>query len=318
MEQHKSDKGKNKSHKKTYVVLGITLGALSLAGLGYWYFKGRKGASVEDKDNDLFHQAANESSESSASSTSSYVPKTNTPKTISSSGFPIKYNSKGELVKQIQNELIKKYGVQILPKYGADGHYGKELEAALTSKGFAKVIDITEYNKILALNSTTTPAANPASTTTDTKIDIAKNIWLYASTKNLTKLLEQLKRIKTVEEYTGVNELFKTIRLNGIRQTIVNGTLSSFSDDTSKQIIRAEFLRMGLKYDGAKWSLSGIPERRLITKVPTTIRSFSNAALDVPANTLLGVEVGRTGDRTTFRTINHELLTVPSKHIQYV
>lgn len=318
MNTQKSDKANQskRSNKKVYVVLGITLGALSLAGLGYWYFKNKREDVNELEESNIPEHKVEETSIPAIQQPKISAPKTSTP----TSKFPIKYGSKGELVKQIQTELIKKYGAQIMPKYGADGYYGKEMETALTSKGFAKVIDVAEYNRILALNTTTTPVTNTASAaiTTDTKIDIAKNVWLYASTKNLTKLLEQLKRIKTVEDYKGVNELFKTIRLNGIRQTIVNGTLSSFSDATSKQIIRAEFLRMGLKYDGAQWSLSGIPERRLITKMPTTIRSFSNAELDVPANTLLGVEVGKTGDRTTFKTINHELLTVPTKHIQYV
>jgi|JI10StandDraft_1071094.scaffolds.fasta_scaffold09366_18 peptidoglycan hydrolase-like protein with peptidoglycan-binding domain len=319
MEKNKSNTGKEKgkSNKKTYVVLGITLGTLSLAGLGYWYFKGRKGAKVENTDSDLFQQVANESSSTtSASHTYSSAPKTS----MSNTGFPIKFNSKGELVKQIQNELIKKYGEQILPKYGADGHYGKELEAALTSKGFSKTIDFAKFNKILALNTTSsTPAAAiPPSSSTTNKIDIAKNIWLHTTYKNLQKLLEQLKRIKNVEEYKGVNDLFKTIRLFGVRQTIVNGTLNNFSDDTSKQLIRQEFIRMGLKYDGSKWSLSGVYSRQLITKSPTTIRSSSNAELHVPENTLLGVEIESIGGLTKFKTINHELLTVPTKHIQYV
>ncbi|MBK6834055.1 MAG: hypothetical protein IPG89_07195 [Bacteroidetes bacterium] len=141
---------------------------------------------------------------------------------------------------------------------------------------------------------------------------------MHTTYKNLTKLLEQLKRIKNVEEYKGVNDLFKTIRLFGVRQTIVNGTLNNFSDDTSKQLIRQEFIRMGLKYDGSKWSLSGVYSRQLITNSPTTIRSNSNAELDVPENTLLGVEIKSIGGLTTFKTINHELLTVPTKHINYV
>ena len=49
---------KTQSNKKTYVVLGIALGTLSLAGFGYWYFKGRKGAVIENKDTDLFHNMA--------------------------------------------------------------------------------------------------------------------------------------------------------------------------------------------------------------------------------------------------------------------
>ncbi len=305
------------SNKNTYVFLGIALGTLSLAGLGYWYFKGRK---QNDGENNESYSVNQEVEQSETTATPSYIPAPNISNPVNS--FPIKFGSKGDLVKQIQNELLKKYGKAILPKYGADGYYGKELESALISKGFPKTIDLAEFNKILAINTKgsepNTTNSSELATSTKEKIDIAKNVWLFCTTKNLSKLLEQLKRIKTVEDYKGVNDLFKTIRLDGVRQTIVNGTLNSFSDDTSKQLIRQEFIRVGLKYDGDKWSLSGLYSRQLKTKVPTTIRSFSNAELTVPENTLLGVEITSFGGITTFKTINHELLTVPTNHIKYV
>jgi peptidoglycan hydrolase-like protein with peptidoglycan-binding domain len=306
---------KTQSNKKTYVVLGIALGTLSLAGFGYWYFKGRKGAVIENKDTDLFHNMA-----------SNTPPTLTTPTTkpsTASNQFPLKLNSKGDLVKQLQNELIKKYGSSILPKFGADGFFGKELETALVSKGFSKTVDSTEFNQIVALNSSTSetataPTKSGLSDTVKENINITKNIWLYSSTKNLAKLLEQLKRITTIEEYKAVNDLFKTIRLHGVRQTIVNGTLNSFSDDTSKQLIRLEFTRIGLKYDGDKWTLSGFFKRQIFTRQPTVIRNRYNAQLEVPTNTILGEEQDSINGITTFRTINNEVLTVPTKHIHYV
>ncbi|MBK6834054.1 MAG: hypothetical protein IPG89_07190 [Bacteroidetes bacterium] len=71
--------------------------ALSLAGLGYWYFKGRKGAKVENTDSDLFQQVANESTSTTSHTSYSPAPKTS----VTNTGFPIKFNSKGEL-KQIR------------------------------------------------------------------------------------------------------------------------------------------------------------------------------------------------------------------------
>jgi peptidoglycan hydrolase-like protein with peptidoglycan-binding domain len=265
---------KSQSNKKTYVVLGIALGTLSLAGFGYWYYKGRKGATVENKDTDLFHNIANNET------TNSPIHNTKPSTSTSNNSFPIKLNSKGDLVKQIQNELIKKYGNTILPKYGADGYFGKELETALISKGFSKTIDLANFNKVIALNTSVSeplviPPIKGLSEAAQEKIDIAKNIWLYSITKNLTALLEQLKRMASIDEYKGVNDLFKTIRLQGVRQTIVNGTLNSFSDDTSKQFIRQEFTRIGLKYDGDKWTLSGFFKRQIFTKHPTVIRNRS-------------------------------------------
>jgi hypothetical protein len=245
---------KTKSNNKKYVVVGVVLGTLGLAGFGYWYFVGRKGTVVENKDTDLFRNLEN-------NDTSTLPVHTPAPSAINNT-FPLKLNTKGELVKQLQTELIKKYGATILPKYGADGYFGKELETALVTKGYTKTIDVATFTKIVGLNSSTSETDTSApkeglSTTAKENIDIVKNSWLYCTTRNLTKLLTELKRISTIEEYKGVNNLFKTIRLRGIRQTLVNGTLSSFSDDTSKQLIRAEFMRIGLKYDGDKWSLSG-------------------------------------------------------------
>lgn len=306
---------KTQSNKKTYVVLGIALGTLSLAGLGYWYFKGRKGAVIENKDTDLFHNMANNDTPT--------LPTHTTKPSTTSSQFPLKLNSKGDLVKQLQNELIKKYGKAILPKYGADGYFGKELETALASKGFSKTVDATEFNKVVALNSSASetgnkPTKNGLSDKVKENIDITKNIWLYSSIKNLTKLLEQLKRINSIDEYKAVNDLFKTIRLHEVRQTIVNGTLNSFSDDTSKQLIRQEFTRIGLKYDGDKWTLSGFFKRQIFTRQPTVIRNRYNAQLEVPSNTILGEEEDSMNGITSFRTINNEVLTVPTKHINYV
>ncbi|MBA3706535.1 MAG: hypothetical protein H0W84_11750, partial [Bacteroidetes bacterium] len=180
-------------------------------------------------------------------------------------------------------------------------------------------IDETTFNKIIALNTPVAPALKNGLTPEQTaQIDIVKNIWLYSTTKKLTPLLEQLKRISNVTSYIKVNELFKTIRLNGVKQTIVNGTLSIFSDDTSKHLLRAEFLRIGLKYDGDKWSLSGLTEKQIITNQETTICSLKGSTLEVPPQTILGIEVGRIRNLTKFRTLDNQILSVPTKHIQYV
>lgn len=308
------------SNKKPLIVLGITLGTISLAGLGYWYFIGRKDATENNETANTTNNTNNED-----------VPKLPKPNNSThqvsipiKDNFPLQLKSKGDKIKQIQNELIKKYGKDILPKFGADGQFGKELETALVSKGFSKIIDADSFAKLLALNSVapvSPPITEPKkglSEENSNRIDIAKNLWLNTATKKLNPLLDQLKRIKTVEEYKAVNDLFKTIRLKGIRQTIVNGTLNSFTDATSKQLIRQEFYRIGLKYDGDKWTLSGFFKRQLIAKQNTTIRSNTGAELEIPENTLLGIEVESINGITSFQTITNELLTVPTKHIDYV
>lgn len=98
------------------------------------------------------------------------------------------------------------------------------------------------------------------------RIDIAKNLWLYCTTKKLDSVLSQLDRIANVSEYTKVNAMFKTIPLKGKKQTIVSGVLTSFSDATSKQLINAALRKIGLKYndDSGQWSLSGLEEAAII------------------------------------------------------
>ena len=303
---------KSNPKKSPYVFLGITLGVLSLAGIGYWYFKGRKGTDTEEVNTNL-----------------TYDEPATPPKHIVStpskkSGFPLKLHSKGTLVKQLQEALLKKYGKSILPKYGADGDFGSELEYALASKSFMRVIDEAEYTKIMAALSTTThqdylkQQFSKLTNEVKVNVNITRNIWLYTTTKKLNELIIELKRIPDVSAYKKINELFLKVIQNGVHKTIVNACLDSFEDDTSLQLIRAEFIRMGLKYNGEQWALEGRFNRRIITRQPTIIRNNSNAELEVPENTMLGIEVESVSGITTFRDINRELLTVPTKHINYV
>lgn len=320
-------KKENKNPKKTkFILLGITAGVLALGGLGYWYFVGRKGVKTDNSDEDVIKQLSEEKEISKPKpKLPTTKPKAQLPPAKSSSNnlpsatdFLLMKGSKGELVKQLQNALIKKYGKEILPKYGADGDFGSEVENALKSKGFSTQINSEEYKKIIF--SLTEQSVTNTGIPKDAKenIDIAKNIWLYSTTKKLPLLIEQLKRITNVTHYVKVNELFKTIRLDGVRQTIVNGTLSSFDDATSKQFMTNEFIRMGLKYDGEKWSLSGIGEKQIATNRGTTICSIDGLILKIPEQTILGVELSRGRFNTRFRTLNNQILYVPTKHIRYV
>lgn len=326
-QETKMKKKENKNPKKAkFILLGITAGVLALGGLGYWYFVGRKGVETDNSDEDVIKQLSQEkdvlipkpkttvpkpkAQTSPPKSSGNYVPPT--------SEFLLVKGSKGDLVKQLQNALIKKYGKEILPKYGVDGDFGSEMEAALKSKGFSTKINSVEYKKIISALTESPNTNTGISTEVKENIDIVKNIWLYSTTKKLNPLVEQLKRITNVAHYVKVNELFKTIRLDGVRQTIVNGTLSSFDDNTSKQFMTNEFIRMGLKYDGEKWALAGINEKQIATNQKTTICSIQGINLLVPEQTILGVELTRGRFNTRFRTHNNQILYVPTKHIRYV
>ena len=326
----KTKENKNPKKKKSFMLLGIGLGILTLGGgFGYWYYKGKKNPTENTESDFLIPSGNNKAAttKKNISKTNPPLPEVGTSKPNSGNPvpspnekFPLKAGSKSDLVKQVQQALILKYGQSILPKFGADGQFGKELSDALLSKGFSVTLDEAAFNKVISLNPTFVQPSTKGSLTSAVKesINIAKNIWLYATIKKLNPLLEQLKRIATIALYVKVNELFKTIRLNGIHQTIVNGTLSVFSDETSKQLLRAEFLRIGLKYDGTKWALAGLREKQIITNQETTICTLKGITLEVPSQTILGIEVGRIRNLTHFRTLDNHILYVPTKHINYV
>lgn len=247
---------KNKGTGKLGAVL-ITLGLLG-AGIGvgmFFYFKPKQTAipgTTLPEENDTPKPSAPKLKPNSGVVNNPSV----------SSSFPLKVGNKGTLVKQLQSALIEKYGKDILPKYGADGYYGKELTTALKAKNLPLLIDEELFNK---LRETTPITQNQQSETFSPEIkeniDIAKNIWLNTTIKKLEPLIAQLKRIKSADQYRKINEIFKTIRLRGVRQTIVNAALSTFPDSTSKQFISEALKQIGLKYSGEQWHLSGFSER---------------------------------------------------------
>lgn len=322
-----------KKHNINYVLIGTVAGALGLTAFSYWFFKGRKGVDVKDTGNDLFqklsqHKENNGGNQPPANSS----PKPNPKPTADKTSFPLKKGDKGTLIKHLQETLIEKYGAEILPKFGADGDFETELLAALKSKGFPSVIDEATYKKILSggeapdENSTASNTESIMPPATKTKnlsvkqgIDVAKNIWLSSTLKKLPEMVAQLKRMHGTQDYKTVNNLFKTIRTNGVHQTIVNAVLNTFSgDDTSKHVVTNEFLRIGLKYDGDKWNLSGIEPRQIMTHRTTNVRNLEGIELEVPAQTLLGEHLSERNHLTAFRTLDNHILYVPTKDISHV
>jgi hypothetical protein len=97
----------------------------------------------------------------------------------------------------------------------------------------------------------------------------------------------------------------------------VNGLLGSFTDENQKQQIRLEFTRMGLKYDGSKWSLSGLDGFSLITKEPCMVWKTPREAAKVPANMILGTEVAQRGEYTLFENNGNNFI-VKTTSIKYL
>lgn len=289
------DETPKKSNGKKWLLIGLGVaatGALSYFGWQYW-----------KKKKEESNEAENDAPDFPSQNTSSYTPK---PKSAPprNDDFPLKKGSKGANVKALQQYLLSKLGASALGKSGADGDFGTKTEDALKKAGLSTVIDETTFNVL-----TKGSSPDPSSTATQ--------LYTAAVKKDFTKVISLLKTIRNTSEYSTVSEVFKNYRINGVRQTLVNGMLSSFSDEKQKQAIRLAFSNMGLKYDGSKWSLSGIDEANmLITVRPTRIWKSPKESVSVPANMVLGKEVTKRGNYTLFKNHNHYFL-VQSPHVGY-
>jgi hypothetical protein len=313
-------KGAIKGRKKKIIVTSVAVGAAGILGyFGWKYLKNKKDAK---KTSDIDAVLKNMSTIHDTSiSTNTSKPKTSTTSTktrtysstnttassntnSSVSDFPLKKGSKSDNVKALQNALIAKYGKSILPKYGADGDFGTETLNALKKVNLPTTIDQSTFNVI----------------TQATKVDAAtlgKQLYTATVAKNYTQVLSILKKMQSTTDYSLANEVFKENRVNGVHQTIVNGLLSTFSSDVQKQTIKFEFLRMGLQFDGSKWSLSGFDGRSIVTVEPTNVWVSATEGVKVPAKMVLGNEVSRKLDYTLFEN-NGKYFLVNTKSVQYL
>ena len=280
-------------------ILLISLGIAATGTLGYfgyqWWMKRKEKKSDENAsevpDLDLNPPAKSNFSLPSA-------PKRN-------DDFPLKKGSKGARVKQVQEVLLTKLGKDALGKAGADGDFGSKTEVALIKAGYPSTIDESTFNVM------TQGETLDASTS-------AKELYSAAIIKNFTGAIKALQKLKSKDDYTTVSDDFKTkYRIGGVRQTLVNGMLNSFTDEKQKQAIRLQFTRMGLNYDGKKWSLSGIESSSIITKHATLVWVHPKKAIKVPANMVLGKEIAQRGNHTLFEN-NGKHFLVEAKTINYL
>ncbi|RYZ26019.1 MAG: hypothetical protein EOO10_16710 [Chitinophagaceae bacterium] len=153
--------------------------------------------------------------------------------------------------------------------------------------------------------------------TTVNPVTIGKELYGAANAKDYTKAISLLKKMKNTDDYTAANNVFKQERINGVRQTIVNGLLNVFSTDAQKQAIKFEFLRMGLQFDGSKWSLSGLDGLPIVTLLPTAVWINATESVKVPARMVLGNEVSKRLDYTLFENGGKHFL-VQTKTVKYL
>jgi hypothetical protein len=293
------------SNKKKIVLIGLGVVATGVAGyFGYEWWQKRKAAkddagdSADDglppaPDKKTFHTPINTGSGSSSGSDE----------------FPLKKGSKGSKVKSLQRALIAKFGKSVLPKYGADGDFGNETTAGLKKAGLPSEVDESTYNALLSGNGTTAGTSVNAA-------GIAKALYDAAMAADESAMIAGLQKMASTADYSAVNSEFENYNIGGVRKTLVNGLLSALSDENQKQQVRLEFSRMGLKYDGNKWSLSGIVGATpIVTTEATYVWASPQEAIKVPVSMVLGTEIEERGGYTLFENNGHHFL-VKTKSIK--
>jgi len=299
MEQQKKEK---KNNKGKYILIG--LGVVAIAGTAiYFATKNKNKSNFEDEI------------ESSFETNSTLPVRTGG----GSSGFPLKKGSRGDLVKNVQEALVSKYGAGILPKFGADGSWGSEMQTALIAKGLPTTITADDFTKIIG------PGGTGITNTTKKKkfrpALVASNLRIAIIDDNLSKALRSLSVLKSVKGYTAVNTEFKKKRIGGVRKTVVNALLSKFSGTSEKKKLNSHFYRFGLKYNGSQWSLSGLGQilcDQLKTTEETDVWNASGLRIRVPKHTILGHFIDGKNGITKFKTLDDKTLFINTKCICYV
>ena len=144
---------------------------------------------------------------------------------------------------------------------------------------------------------------------------LAKAIHAQVLKKDFKKTFDLLKGIKNTKDYSAVNKVFSSLLLASVRQTLVNGLLNTFKVETQKQALRKAFIAMGLKFDGKKWSLSGIDDKPLLITIgATSVWRDSKTSVPVPINMVLGREVAKRGNHTMFEN-DKQYFLVESKYV---
>jgi hypothetical protein len=309
MEQAAATPEQSGNKKKKVILIGI--GALAAGTLGYFGYGWWKKHKAEKEDTNYLPPPPSKEHFKKNSPSTGSGENTNTSSgsdTTAANDFPLKKGSRGPKVKTLQKALIGKYGKSIMPRYGADGDFGSETVAALKKAGLPAEIDESTYNVII--QGVAASSSIEASAT-------AKQLYDAAIAGSIADAVTSLKQMQSIEDYKSVNKEFQNYRIGGVRETLVNGLLTSFQDESQRQKIRMEFLRMGLKYDGSKWSLSGIPGTMIMTTAAAFVWENPKKAIKVPKNMVLGIEVEERSGYTLFESSGRHFL-IESKFIKNV
>lgn len=309
-------KGKTTTSKRSVRPSRIFIYALALAALGgggylvYDHFRRKRftaGNSNNSVDTVTARESVNTNTVYTGDTTTTASKKKSTARTTTANDdFPLRKGSRGARVIQVQNALIKK-GAAIK----ADGIFGSATQDALKAQGYSITVDETVFTKLTGSEPALQVIFNPA--------ELARKLLSATNRKSVPDVQYILQQIKTVNEYTAVNEQYKKLLL--ISKTIVTHLLDyAFKEDeAARELIKVEFIRIGLRVNEAGvWSLQGIQlYRDLITIRPTVVIDAWENRLPVKGNTILGDEVKVENGMTWFRSVDRTILKVPTQDVKY-
>lgn len=226
--------------------------------------------------------------------------------------FPLKKGSRGARVRQLQEALSSIIGTEVFRKLTPiDGIFGTGTQNALRQAGYGLTVDEALFNQIV--NNQPTIVFNPQ--------DLAQKLYAFANAKDSNGVMTILRQIKDTTQYSAVNQSYKSIGF--VSKTIVTHLLDQafVSDSLTKERIKAEFIRMGLKLDASsgRWSLSGLAGfTDIITITDTYVIDRNKNRIPVRKNTILGDEQQVSNGMTMFKAIDNSMAVVPSDHVKYV
>lgn len=305
--------------KTKYLLWG--LGAVAVVTGGFFLFKHIQEKKDEKAMDDLKDAVNEDDSDLPESHGSASSVRNNSTPTIYNQ-FPLKYGSKGTLVRDIQTVLNKRYKAGI----DVDGVWKDQTEGALKKYNLPTSFDSQAYAKLIA--------GSPKS---ESKKSTKHKATVYVSAKSISKKLHEsiekdnifqtiaaLKQIKDKSKYNSVNEEFKkekywTLSDGYVSRTVVNAVLDQFGSSEYKKKINDELYRIGLKFDGKKWSLSGLlaGTEKLVTIQPAQVWDAKGNRMSVPRSTILGTFIQAKNGITEFETLDGRILYANTIQLKY-
>lgn len=305
--------------KTKYLLWG--LGAVAVATGGFFLFKHLQEKKDEKEAEDL--DQGTDSSGSDSHGSASPVRRPSSKKPTVYNQFPLKYGSKGTLVRDIQSVLNKRFKAGI----DVDGDWQGETENALKKFKLPTSFDSQAYAKFIAGTSSKSEDKKSGKRKPTVYLSpktIAGRLHEAIEKDNIFQALAALKQIKNKARYNSVNEEFKkeknfTFSDGYVSRTIVNAVLDQFGSSEYKKKLNNEFYRIGLKYDGSKWSLSGLlaGTNQLITIQPTQVWDAKGNRMSVPRSTILGTFIQAKNGITEFETLDGRILYTNTIQIKY-